>query len=158
MQVAICLMIFEACINILFIIKVKVLLPINWLYRFPPVMLTIAPRRVSRFWARSQISFWHLFLDLHLTTHHSNIGVQIIAMLDLGTSTLGAFQAFKFLQTCELKVCKYILRQYQCSFNTYQKLPVNQIFRLTYSKKTVVKYDGLMWLLILIGHLHLSGT
>ena len=69
-------------------------------------MLTIVPRRVSIFWAHSPMSFWHSFLDLHLTTHHPNIGVQIIAMLDLGTPTLGAFQAFKFLQSRELKVCK----------------------------------------------------
>ena len=34
------------------------------------------------------MSFSCPFLDPHLTTFHSNIGVQVIAMLDLGTSTL----------------------------------------------------------------------
>jgi hypothetical protein len=29
-----------------------------------------------------------VFLDPHLTTYHSNIGVQIILVLDLGTATL----------------------------------------------------------------------
>jgi hypothetical protein len=34
------------------------------------------------------ISFWYLFLDPHLTTYHSIIDVQVIAMLKLHTSTL----------------------------------------------------------------------
>ena len=34
------------------------------------------------------MSFWCPFLDLHLTTCRSNIDVQIIAMLELGTPTL----------------------------------------------------------------------
>ena len=32
------------------------------------------------------MSFWCPFLDPHLTTYHSNIGVHILAMLDLGMS------------------------------------------------------------------------
>ena len=34
------------------------------------------------------MSFWCLFLDPHLTTHHSNIDVQTIVVVELGTSTL----------------------------------------------------------------------
>ena len=48
------------------------------------LMLTIEPRMVSIFWARSpisleHISFWCPFLDTHLTIYYSNIFVQIIA-------------------------------------------------------------------------------
>ena len=34
------------------------------------------------------MSFWCPFLDPPLTIYHSNIGVQIIVALDIGTSTL----------------------------------------------------------------------
>ena len=56
-------------------------------------MVTIERRIVSIFWARSSISFEHMsfwcpFLDPHLTTCHANIGVQIIAMSELVTSSL----------------------------------------------------------------------
>ena len=49
----------------------------------PPIMLTIKPRIVTKFWAHSSISciqlmsFWCPFLVPHLTTHHSNIGVRL---------------------------------------------------------------------------------
>jgi hypothetical protein len=33
------------------------------------------------------MSFWCPFLDPHLTTYHSNMGVQIIIVLELGMST-----------------------------------------------------------------------
>ena len=51
-------------------------------------MITIEPKMVNIIWARSPFSIKHvilntyLFLDLHLTTHHSNISVQVIVMLD----------------------------------------------------------------------------
>ena len=59
-------------------------------------MLTIQPRMVSIFSARSPISskhmmsFWCLFLDPHLTTYSSTIfiGVQIIVEFDLGMCIL----------------------------------------------------------------------
>ena len=56
-------------------------------------MLTIELRMVSTFWARTPISFkhksfWCPFVDPLLTPYHQNIGVQIIAKLELGTSTL----------------------------------------------------------------------
>ena len=56
-------------------------------------MLTIELRMVSTFWARTPISFkhksfWCPFVDPHLTPYHQNIGVQIIAKLELGMSTL----------------------------------------------------------------------
>ena len=58
------------------------------------VMLNIEPRLVSIFWSHSPISlkdimpFWYLLLDPHVTTYYLNTGVQIIALLDLCTSTL----------------------------------------------------------------------
>ena len=38
------------------------------------------------------MSSWCMFLDPHLTTYHWNIGVKIMAMLELGTSTLCEIQ------------------------------------------------------------------
>ena len=55
-------------------------------------MLLIEPRMISI--SRSPISLEHVslfgyqFLDPHLTSYHSNIGVQNIELLDLSTSTL----------------------------------------------------------------------
>ena len=49
----------------------------------PPIMLTIKPRIVTKFWSHSSISciqlmsFWCPFLVPHLTTHHSTIGVRL---------------------------------------------------------------------------------
>lgn len=40
------------------------------------------------------MSFRCLFLDPHLTIYHSNVGVQIIYMLELGMSTSFLFQVF----------------------------------------------------------------
>jgi hypothetical protein len=61
-------------------------------------MLTMEFTMVSIFLAPSLISFQHLsfwcpFLDPHLTAHHSNIGVQIIVVFELGTSTLAVSSA-----------------------------------------------------------------
>ena len=80
MPVAIFLMIFGAHMNFLFVIKVNILVLIKWLYT--QIMLSIEPRLVNKLWALSLISFKHMpswcpFLDAH-----SNIGVQIIVMLD----------------------------------------------------------------------------
>ena len=63
----------------------------------PCVVVNIASELgVDSIWfsPHSPQSFEHTFfgckfLDLHLTTYHSNVGVQIIGMLDnLGTSTM----------------------------------------------------------------------
>ena len=72
-----------AHLNILFIIKVKIVALIKWSYSLPPT-----PNYVA-YWAYNghliwtcspivfeHISFWYLFLELQLTTHHPNIGVQ----------------------------------------------------------------------------------
>ena len=51
MPVAICLVIFEAHMNIIFFVKVKILV----LIKVPLIMLTVEPRMVSIFLARSAI-------------------------------------------------------------------------------------------------------
>ena len=55
-------------------------------------MLTTEPKMISIFSAHSppslHIFFWGQFLGSHLTTYHLIIGVQIIAVFDLGMSTL----------------------------------------------------------------------
>jgi hypothetical protein len=55
-------------------------------------MSTIEPRMVSIFkhvlQSHLHTSFWCSSLDSHLTTYYSNMCVQIIAMFELGTSTL----------------------------------------------------------------------
>ena len=93
--------------NVLFITKVKILVLIEWSYMPPPpIVLTIEPRMLSIFWARSPISFKHMsfwcpfFLDILLrSTYHSNTGIHIIAMLRLGTSTI----TWKGAPMCGLK-------------------------------------------------------
>ena len=84
-SVAICLIIYGAHMNILCIIII-VTIPVlmKWSYRSPPppIMLTIKSRMISVYWACNPItfrciSFWCMFLDTHLTTYHSNIGVHI---------------------------------------------------------------------------------
>lgn len=55
-------------------------------------MLTIESKIVNKSWARTQISFktmsfWSLFLDLHLPTHHSNIVVWWRCVTKLGPLT-----------------------------------------------------------------------
>ena len=72
---------------ILFNIKVNVLVLIKWSHRSkPPLVLTIEPKLLSAFWARSPIAFTHImpfwcsFLDPRLTTYHSNSGVHIIGI------------------------------------------------------------------------------
>lgn len=72
--------------NIFFFIEVKILI-------IPPIRSTIEPRMVSEFWVHNPISFRHMmpfwcqFLDPHLTTYHSNVGQQIIVVINLGMST-----------------------------------------------------------------------
>ena len=49
-------------------------------YTGPPIVWTIKCRVVNKIWKRSPFSFkhvslWYTFLDPHLTTQHSNIGV-----------------------------------------------------------------------------------
>ena len=95
--------------NISFIIKVKILVLIKLLYIPPEIMLTIEPRTVSIIWARSSISSAHIFflcpfLGQHPITHHSNIGVQIIAMLDLGTSTVREIGGSEITEVIALSV------------------------------------------------------
>ena len=67
-------------------------------------MLTFESRMGSIFWACNPISFKRIsflcqFLHPHLTTFHSNIGVQIIVVFNLGTSTLCA-NAWGLLGEC----------------------------------------------------------
>ena len=54
------LIIFGACLNILFIIEVNILLLNDHID--PSIMLTIEPRMVGNFWALSLVSFKHDFL------------------------------------------------------------------------------------------------
>ena len=87
-----CLIIFRAHMNILFIINIL------WSlsgHIGPPIHVGYWPRMVNKFWtcppiSNKYMSFGCLFLDPHLTTYHSIIGVHIVAMLKLGTSTLMA--------------------------------------------------------------------
>ena len=53
-------------------------------------MWTLEPKILSIIWARSltspkHIFFWCQFLDLHLTTYRSNVGVHTIVVFNLGT-------------------------------------------------------------------------
>lgn len=60
-------------INILFIIKVKILKLNKWSYMFSQVILTIRPQMVSMFWACSSHLFWtHTFLLVPVLIPTSN--------------------------------------------------------------------------------------
>jgi hypothetical protein len=69
-------------------LDVKILMLIKWSSTCLPFILITEPRMVIRFWACHPIFFehmyfWCLFLDPpHLTTYQSNIGVQIVTLLD----------------------------------------------------------------------------
>jgi hypothetical protein len=56
-------------------------------------MLTMESTIVAIFWAHGQVSlkhipFWYPFLEAHVTTHYSNIGVRSRQITELDTSTL----------------------------------------------------------------------
>ena len=59
------------------------------------MLIVIDPRMVNMLWACAPIfckhmtSFWCSFFDPHLSTHHLNIGVHILGVLDQRWSTLG---------------------------------------------------------------------
>jgi hypothetical protein len=86
--VTICLMIFKARMNVLFILKVKTTMLVQCSCMSPRSMLTIVN---TIFFACNSTSFRHVsclcpFLDLRLTTYHPN--AKIFVVLELGTSTL----------------------------------------------------------------------
>ena len=61
----------------------------------PHIMLNIEPTLISTFYAHKpislkQVSFWSQFFDPHQISYHWHIGVQMIVVLGLGTSTLVA--------------------------------------------------------------------
>jgi hypothetical protein len=79
--------------NILFIIKVNILVLNKRSCRFPPIMLTIESRFVIIFYTHSPISlnyisFIYRFLEPHLITYCSKIGVRLRSVTELGRSTL----------------------------------------------------------------------
>ena len=89
-------------------------------------MLTIELRMISILCARSPIyfkhvSFWWQFLDLHLTTYHSNIGVQIIFVFNLGVSTL-TYLHFKLSEGRE--ICNYIFDRHNLARSSTDKVGV----------------------------------
>ena len=65
--------------NILIIIKVKILFLIEWSERAPQLCCILSLEWLTNFEQEVQSRehvFQCLFLGPHLTTHHSNIGVQ----------------------------------------------------------------------------------
>ena len=89
---------------ILFIIKVvKILMLIKCLCSSPQIVLTIELEWLACFGhvvlsLLEHMSFWCPFFDSHLSTYHSNIGVQIIVVLELGMSTL----AWRYQHGCAI--------------------------------------------------------
>ena len=81
--------------NVILISKVKRLFLIEWLYRSSQLYGLLSLEWLTNsFWAHRPISFKNmmlfcvLFLDPHLTTHHSNIGVYLIWVTESGPLTL----------------------------------------------------------------------
>ena len=68
--------------NILYIINVMILVLINCSYRSSQLYRFLSLELLSYFEQIALISFkvmsfWYPFLEPHLTTYHSNIGVQV---------------------------------------------------------------------------------
>ena len=82
MAIAIFFLIFGAHMYILFIIKVKFLNSLNG-HIDPPNYIDYELEWLASFehvvQSHLNMSFWCLFLDPHLTTHHSNIGITIFS-------------------------------------------------------------------------------
>ena len=74
---------FGAHVYILFIIRVKILVLIQWSlngHKGPPatlIILTIEPRIVILFWARNPIYFEHVFSVADLGATHNHIPLEI---------------------------------------------------------------------------------
>jgi hypothetical protein len=90
MPVAICLIIFGSHVNILFIMKVTIPMLIEWSYRnhIPHPANNHVEYSARTLISYKHMCFWCQFLDAHLATYPSKIGVQVIVVFDLGTSTL----------------------------------------------------------------------
>ena len=90
---AICLIIFEAQMDILFVHKVKIFMLMKWPYRSLELCRLSNLEWLAYFGHTAlsvlkHMSVWRQFFDPHLNAYHSNVGVQIIVVFDLGTSTL----------------------------------------------------------------------
>ena len=77
-----------------YIVEVKILVLIKWSHKSFQLRSPLSSEWVACFehivqslW-NTRESLWSPFLNPHLITYHSNLCVQIIAMLDLGSSTL----------------------------------------------------------------------
>ena len=82
---------FWVHMNILYIIKVKILVLFKWSYRSPQLCWLLNLKWLAYFEHVIQSLFEHImpFWSLHRSSPNtSQIGVQIIAMFDLGMSTL----------------------------------------------------------------------
>ena len=83
--------------HILFFIEVKILVLIEW-YRSPQLCWRLTLEWLSYLSTYTPITYKHmqfswLFLDPHLSTYHSNIGVWLRKVTELDTSSLGGRRA-----------------------------------------------------------------
>ena len=122
-------------------------------------MYSIEPRIVNIIWACSPISFKHVlfkcpFLDPHLITHHSSAGVYIIAMLELGTSTLRCR-----LRDVSLLCCTHRdgLEKGHRAIQIYAG-----VFCISWPTQTTtahfswrIRFLGILWVIIMVGKAHL---
>ena len=115
------------------------------------------------FWACSPISFkhmmsfWYPFLGPHLATYHSNIGVWWRLGIDSGTSTFCA------ILCGEINVSGtpwYHQGPHKLAHNLNRESPVLWWYTLFHMifRKYMLRFGGLIRLLILNGHLYLSGV
>ena len=90
------------------------------------MLIVIEPRMVNMLWACAPIfckhmtSFWCSFFDPHLSTHHLNIGVHILGVLDQRWSTLG-------ITPWRLKVG--VPMAMQCDLMVLSKLPESAVMQ-----------------------------
>ena len=104
-----CLMLFNAYMNkrrLSSNFKVKILMPIKWSYKFPKSYWVLNFEQLEYFWTCNPIFLNHVFLkkskflDPHLITYHSNIGVHIIDVLDVVTWSIGGYSNIQGCKTC----------------------------------------------------------
>ena len=83
MPVAICLTILGAWhMHSLFIIEVNILVLMKWSQKSLPLILSIELKMNSIFWATHDAFLVSGLRSTTLIIYHSNVGVQIIVMLD----------------------------------------------------------------------------
>ena len=109
---------FWSYMNFLYIFEAKIHALMKWSYRSPQSCWLLSlewlahSKHVLQSLSNTK-SFWCPFVDPHLTPYHQNIGVQIIAKLELGMSTLHCLHGQMVFNTVKCIIFVFS-KQYEC--------------------------------------------